>query len=413
MVGLGVASFGHVNGVNMQNADTWETYSESVVRDEIPLRRAYRPTPDERFIRELVLQLKLGSVTPQYFRDKLRRRHPPALRGGVRRPAERRILERSQRTARRAHAERSSLRRRPAAALLPAAAHRHPLHVMRRVNRADRIGHRVTEAQRHRDERFVGPSRRPRTTNMDRSRRRRREAARSADKRFAATSRTRSNAVRSREPFAAGPPGLSPQARAVESAPFGSVALCLCGHYRAVGAAQPISPRLALVDVVVIGGGPAGSTVSTLLAPARSARRAVRARALSALSHRRVADPRNLLGAEAARHAAEDAGRATSSRSYSVQFVNAQRQAVGAVLLLGQQAARVLADLAGGAQRVRPDDARERPRARRRRRTKASRVFDVLFEGDRAVGVTIQRRGRHACATSARRSSSTPAARPA
>ncbi len=70
MVGLGVASFGHVNGVNMQNADTWETYSESVVRDEIPLRRAYRPTPDERFIREMVLQLKLGSVRPQYFRDK-------------------------------------------------------------------------------------------------------------------------------------------------------------------------------------------------------------------------------------------------------------------------------------------------------------------------------------------------------
>jgi oxygen-independent coproporphyrinogen-3 oxidase len=28
MVGLGVASFGHVNGVHMQNADTWETYSE-------------------------------------------------------------------------------------------------------------------------------------------------------------------------------------------------------------------------------------------------------------------------------------------------------------------------------------------------------------------------------------------------
>jgi coproporphyrinogen III oxidase-like Fe-S oxidoreductase len=70
MVGLGVASFGHVNGVNMQNADTWEPYSESAMRDELPLRRAYRPTPDERFIRELVLQLKLGSVTPQYFRDK-------------------------------------------------------------------------------------------------------------------------------------------------------------------------------------------------------------------------------------------------------------------------------------------------------------------------------------------------------
>ena len=30
MVGLGVASFGHVNGVHMQNLDTWETYSEAI-----------------------------------------------------------------------------------------------------------------------------------------------------------------------------------------------------------------------------------------------------------------------------------------------------------------------------------------------------------------------------------------------
>jgi oxygen-independent coproporphyrinogen-3 oxidase len=70
MVGLGVASFGHVNGVHMQNNDTWETYSEAVVRGEIPLSRAYRPTHDERFIRELVLQMKLGSVRPSYFKDK-------------------------------------------------------------------------------------------------------------------------------------------------------------------------------------------------------------------------------------------------------------------------------------------------------------------------------------------------------
>ncbi len=70
MAGLGVASFGHVNGVHMQNFDTWETYSDAVGRGEIPLSRAYRPTHDERMIRELVLQLKLGSVRPAYFRDK-------------------------------------------------------------------------------------------------------------------------------------------------------------------------------------------------------------------------------------------------------------------------------------------------------------------------------------------------------
>jgi oxygen-independent coproporphyrinogen-3 oxidase len=70
MVGLGVASFGHVNGVHMQNLDTWEAYAEAVGRDELPLGRAYRPTGEERMIRELVLQLKLGSVRPAYFSGK-------------------------------------------------------------------------------------------------------------------------------------------------------------------------------------------------------------------------------------------------------------------------------------------------------------------------------------------------------
>ena len=70
MVGLGVASFGHVNGVHMQNADTWEAYSAAIDRGEIPLNRAYRPSDEERLIRELVLQLKLGTIRPRYFRDK-------------------------------------------------------------------------------------------------------------------------------------------------------------------------------------------------------------------------------------------------------------------------------------------------------------------------------------------------------
>ncbi len=72
MVGLGVASFGHVNGVHMQNFDTWETYSAAIRNGELPLSRAYRPTDEERMIRELVLQLKLGSIKPAYFRAKYR-----------------------------------------------------------------------------------------------------------------------------------------------------------------------------------------------------------------------------------------------------------------------------------------------------------------------------------------------------
>ena len=70
MVGLGVASFGHVNGVHVQNEDTWETYSAAVGRGEIPLSRAYRPTEDERLIREFILQLKRGTLHPAYFDTK-------------------------------------------------------------------------------------------------------------------------------------------------------------------------------------------------------------------------------------------------------------------------------------------------------------------------------------------------------
>jgi oxygen-independent coproporphyrinogen-3 oxidase len=72
MVGLGVASFGHMNGVHVQNFDTWETYAPAVQRGQIPLNRAYRPTDEERFIREFILQLKLGSIAPSYFRQKYR-----------------------------------------------------------------------------------------------------------------------------------------------------------------------------------------------------------------------------------------------------------------------------------------------------------------------------------------------------
>ena len=70
LVGLGVASFGHINGVHLQNLDTWETYSAVIERGELPLGRGYRPDDEERMIREFVLQLKRGSVAPEYFRNK-------------------------------------------------------------------------------------------------------------------------------------------------------------------------------------------------------------------------------------------------------------------------------------------------------------------------------------------------------
>jgi oxygen-independent coproporphyrinogen-3 oxidase len=70
LAGLGVASFGHINGVHLQNKDTWESYSAAVISGELPLGRGYRPSHEERMIRELVLQLKKGSIAPEYFRAK-------------------------------------------------------------------------------------------------------------------------------------------------------------------------------------------------------------------------------------------------------------------------------------------------------------------------------------------------------
>jgi oxygen-independent coproporphyrinogen III oxidase len=70
LLGLGVASFGHINGVHVQNLDTWPKYQDAIDRDEIPLGRAYRPSDDERLIREFVLQLKRGANRPSYFAEK-------------------------------------------------------------------------------------------------------------------------------------------------------------------------------------------------------------------------------------------------------------------------------------------------------------------------------------------------------
>ena len=100
LAALGVASFGHLSGVHMQNLDRWETYSEAIRRDELPLARAYRPTDEERMIRELVLQLKKGSIQPAYFRTKYRRRRAHTLRRSVRFAGRRGLSGRGVRRAR-------------------------------------------------------------------------------------------------------------------------------------------------------------------------------------------------------------------------------------------------------------------------------------------------------------------------
>ncbi len=70
MFGTGVASFGHVNGVHIQNVDTWETYIAKLDAGELPVGRAFPTTERDRLIREVVLLLKTGHLDVGYFRDK-------------------------------------------------------------------------------------------------------------------------------------------------------------------------------------------------------------------------------------------------------------------------------------------------------------------------------------------------------
>jgi len=70
LIGLGVASFSHVGGTHFQNQHDFEPYLARLREGRLPLHRALTPTPEERLIRELVLQFKLGHVSREYFQRK-------------------------------------------------------------------------------------------------------------------------------------------------------------------------------------------------------------------------------------------------------------------------------------------------------------------------------------------------------
>ena len=67
LVALGVASFGHIGGTHYQNHHDFDPYVSAVNAGTLPVYRGLTPTDDERLIREFVLQLKLGSVSAEYF----------------------------------------------------------------------------------------------------------------------------------------------------------------------------------------------------------------------------------------------------------------------------------------------------------------------------------------------------------
>ena len=70
MIGIGVSSFSHFGGVNFQNAHNFEDYVRLLNEDRLPLLRAVSLTPKQRLIREMVLQLKTGSIDTGYFQQK-------------------------------------------------------------------------------------------------------------------------------------------------------------------------------------------------------------------------------------------------------------------------------------------------------------------------------------------------------
>jgi oxygen-independent coproporphyrinogen-3 oxidase len=70
LIGLGVASFSHVGGTHFQNEHDFEPYVARLREGRLPLYRALTPTAEERLIRELVLQFKLGRISRAYFQHK-------------------------------------------------------------------------------------------------------------------------------------------------------------------------------------------------------------------------------------------------------------------------------------------------------------------------------------------------------
>jgi oxygen-independent coproporphyrinogen-3 oxidase len=70
MIGAGVSSFSHMGGLHYQNQVNWDPYLDQVEAGQLPIRRACKLTDEERMTREMILQLKLGSIAAPYFLDK-------------------------------------------------------------------------------------------------------------------------------------------------------------------------------------------------------------------------------------------------------------------------------------------------------------------------------------------------------
>ncbi|MDA7863620.1 coproporphyrinogen III oxidase family protein [bacterium] len=70
LLGLGVASFSHAAGLHYQNFTEIDDYTKAINAGEMPTKRSFRTTTEQRMIREFILQMKLGRVEGSYFEEK-------------------------------------------------------------------------------------------------------------------------------------------------------------------------------------------------------------------------------------------------------------------------------------------------------------------------------------------------------
>jgi oxygen-independent coproporphyrinogen-3 oxidase len=70
LLALGETSFGHIQGVHYQNADTFERYTRLLAENHLPLRRALKLSSEHKLRREVILLLKTGQLDGGYFRKK-------------------------------------------------------------------------------------------------------------------------------------------------------------------------------------------------------------------------------------------------------------------------------------------------------------------------------------------------------
>ena len=67
MIGVGVSSFSHHDGVHWQNETSIEPYLARVEAGEAPIARAYPMDDEERLVRQFVLQMKVGRLDTRWF----------------------------------------------------------------------------------------------------------------------------------------------------------------------------------------------------------------------------------------------------------------------------------------------------------------------------------------------------------